>query len=520
MQSLIDTLTRAVEHGRVVTDETERAFFAQDVFTRDLPAGVVVSPGNTAELAAVVKAATDAGHAVVTRGGGMSYTSGYVPREEGSVMIDMSRMTRLVELNTEDMYVTVEAGMSWKALFEALEGTGYKTPYWGTLSGMHATVGGGMSQNSVFWGSGRHGTAADSVIGMEVVLADGAVVTTGSAAQQNAKPFFRHFGPDLTGLFTGDCGALGVKATVTLRLEAVSAGKAYGSYAFEDHAGTAAAMSEIARRGLATECFGFDPYLQQQRMKRESLAKDATQFMGMLKKSGGIGKAVKDGVKVAKAGRRFMDDVKWSFHVLAEGFDTRSAEAKIAEAKAIVARHGGRELPNSIPKLLASHPFGNVNNMLGPEGERWVPVHGLVAHSDAEATIDRIEALYAVHADDMERLDVRTGYLVATVSTNCFLIEPVFFWPDELYAMHRHYVESDHLKRLKQHEANPEARALVTKLKGDLADLFREAGAVHLQVAKAYHYHDGLKEESLALVRAMKKQLDPEGRMNPGALGL
>ena len=73
------------------------------------------------------------------------------------------------------MYVTAQAGCTWKALAEALEGSGYRTPYWGTLSGIHATVGGGASQNSIFWGSGRYGTAADSIIGLEVILADGSV---------------------------------------------------------------------------------------------------------------------------------------------------------------------------------------------------------------------------------------------------------------------------------------------------------------------------------------------------------
>lgn len=520
MQQLIDTLNEAVRDGRVVTDEAEREFFAQDVFTSELPAGVVVAPANTQELAAVVKAATEAGHAVVTRGGGMSYTSGYVPREEGSVMIDMARMNRLIELNREDMYVKVEAGMSWKDLHEALDGTGLSTPYWGTLSGLHATVGGGMSQNSIFWGSGRHGSAADSVIGLEVVIADGTVVTTGSAAQVKARPFFRHFGPDLTGLFTGDCGAFGVKATVTLRLVPVLPGKAFGSWAFEDHASMARAMSEISRRGLVTECFGFDPYLQKQRMRRESLAKDATQFMGMLKASGGVGKAVKEGVKVAAAGRRFMDEVKWSFHGMASERDERVAKGAIAECDAIVAEQGGRTLPNSIPKLLSSHPFGNVNNMLGPDGERWVPVHGLVPHSRAVSVIDRVEALFAAHADEMQRLEVATGYLLATVSTNCFVIEPVFFWPDELFEMHKRYVEADHLKRLPQRGPNEPARALVTQLKKALADLFREEGAVHLQVAKAYHYSDGLKEAPLALAKAVKGIVDPQGRMNPGALGL
>lgn len=435
-------------------------------------------------------------------------------------MIDMARMSRLVELNREDMYVKVEAGMSWKALHEALDGTGLTTPYWGTLSGMHATVGGGMSQNSIFWGSGRYGSAADSVIGLEVVLADGTVVATGSSAQVHARPFFRHFGPDLTGVFTGDCGAFGVKATVTLRLVPVQPGQAFGSWAFEDYAGMASAMSEISRRGLATECFGFDPYLQQQRMRRESLAKDATQFMGMLKNAGGLGKAVKDGVKVAAAGRRFMDDVKWSFHALASERDDRVAQGCIDEADAIVRDAGGRSLPNSIPKLLSAHPFGNVNNMLGPDGERWVPVHGLVPHSRVVPVMDQVEALFAEHGADMERLEVRHGYLLATVATTCFVIEPVFFWPDELFEMHRRYVEAEHLERLPKRGPNLPARELVTTLKQGLADLFREAGAVHLQVAKAYHYHDGLKEAPLALAKAIKGIVDPSGRMNPGALGL
>ena len=259
MQQLIDSLLEAVDQGQVITDDLEREFFAQDVFTNDLAAGVVVAPASTQELAAVVRAATRAGHAVIARGGGMSYTSGYVPVEENSVVIDTARLSGVLELNREDMYVTVGAGTTWKALYEALDGTGLTTPYRGTLSGLYATVGGGMSQNSIFWGSGHHGTAADSVISMDVVLADGSVLRTGAASQVNATPFFRHFGPDLTGLFTCDCGALGVKATVTLRLVPVMTGHAFGSFAFETHGGMAPAMSEIARRGLARRVFRLRP---------------------------------------------------------------------------------------------------------------------------------------------------------------------------------------------------------------------------------------------------------------------
>jgi len=111
------------------------------------------------------------------------------------------------------VYVTCEAGVTWKQLYEALSETGLRTPFWGTLSGIHATVGGGASQNCAFWGSGRYGAGADSIVGLEVVLADGTVLNTGAAAQTNSDPFFRHYGPDLTGLFCGDTGAFGFKTS-------------------------------------------------------------------------------------------------------------------------------------------------------------------------------------------------------------------------------------------------------------------------------------------------------------------
>ena len=92
-------------------------------------------------------------------------------------------MNRVLEINADDMFVTVEAGCTWKELHAALDGTGLRTPYWGTLSGIHATVGGGVSQNSIFWGSGKHGTVVDSVVSMDVVIADGSVISTGSNAR-------------------------------------------------------------------------------------------------------------------------------------------------------------------------------------------------------------------------------------------------------------------------------------------------------------------------------------------------
>ena len=251
--SVLESLVSIVGADHVLTDAHSVSLYAQDVHTKGLPALAIVQPDSTDELAAVVAAVTESGHAVIARGGGMSHTSGYVPKEEGSIVVDMRRMDRILEINAEDMYVTVQCGCTWDALHTALEGTGLRTPFWGTLSGIRATVGGGMSQNSIFWGSARHGTAADSVIGLEVVLADGSVVKTGAHAQKNGTPFFRHFGPDLTGLFTCDTGAFGFKATATLRLIPECGERLFASFDFADEAAIVKAMSDISRAGIAAE---------------------------------------------------------------------------------------------------------------------------------------------------------------------------------------------------------------------------------------------------------------------------
>ena len=355
---------------------------------------------------------------------------------------------------------------------------------------------------------------------MEIVLADGSIINTGSASQINASPFFRHYGPDLTGLFTADCGALGIKAKATLRLIPERPAQAFASFAFDNYPQMIAAMSDIARADLVTECFGFDPYLQRQRMKRESIAADLRKFKGVLKSAGGMGKAIRAGARVAAAGRGFMDDVEWSFHVMTEARTEDSARDRIAQASEISAGHGGRDLPDSIPRLVRANPFGPVNNMLGPEGERWAPVHGLLPHSRAEEAMDRVEALFRENRELLRKNDIHTGYLLATVSTNCFVLEPVFFWPDALMDIHRRSVEPDHLHRLTAFPENPPARQAVAQIRSALIDLFNDLGAVHLQIAKSYRYRSGLQPETFELVRSLKKILDPQGRINPGNLGL
>ena len=518
--ALIERLAAAVGESAISRDPGRCEYLAEDIFARELPAGAVVRPGSREALAEAVRETVDAGHAVVLRGGGMSYSLGYVPAEPDSVLIDMRGLNRILEINRKDMSVTVEAGTTWRDLYLALEDAGLRTPYWGTLSGIHATVGGSLSQNSIFWGSGRYGSAAESVLGMDIVLADGSLLRTGSAGQVHSAPFFRHHGPDLTGLFCGDCGALGVKAAVTLRLLPRYRDRAFGAFAFDDHRATLTAMAEVSRRDLAMECFGFDPFLQRQRMRRESLAGDAKRLMGVMKSASGVGRALAEGARVAAAGRGFMDDVLWSFSTMIEERSAEGAAQSLRTVRDIAAEHGGRELPDSVPKVLRANPFGPLNNIIGPEGERWAPVHGILPHSSAVAAMDAIMTLMDDEAERLEEHRIGIGHLLATVHTNGTVLEPVFFWPDALEEIHRRTVEPQHLRRVGGFAENLAARTAVQEIRAALIRLFADLGAAHLQLGKSYLYREGLRPANWKLIAALKRQLDPTGRLNPGALGL
>jgi FAD/FMN-containing dehydrogenase len=520
-EQLAAKLAQLLGADHVVRDATERALFGMDVYeaAKFVPA-LVVRPGSTADLSATVRAITEAGFAVVPRGAGMSYTGGYLPTSDRSVTIDMSRMDRVLEINRDDMYVRVEAGVSWAKLHEALADTGLRTPMWGTLSGLRATVGGGLSQNSIFFGSGLYGTTADSVLGLEVVLADGSVLPTGSAAVTGGQPFFRWYGPDLTGLFLGDTGAFGVKATAVLKLIPAATESRFLSVAFDESTPLYAAMAELAREQLVSESFAFDPGLQQQRLKRAGLGADLKALKGVVTGERSLLKGVLEGAKVAVAGRRFMDDVKWSLHATVEGRDADYVKRCTDRARAICVQHGGREIENTIPKVMRGTPFGPLISMLGPIGERWIPVHGLMPLSQGPRLQAALDALWAKHADAIQRHKIVIGQLAVTVATNAMLLEPIFWWESDRLPLHDRALGAAYVTNLTDFPADPDADALVRQLRGEAAQLFLAHGCTHFQIGKSYPYRQGLRPEAWRVVEGVKSLLDSECRVNPGSLGL
>ena len=179
----------------------------------------------------------------------------------------------------------------------------------------------------------------------------------------------------------------------------------------------------------------------------------------------------------------------------------------------------GTGIANPIPTVLRAMPFIPLYPVLGPRGQRWVPMHGILPFSKLKEFNRRISAIYAENAARMDQLKVEKAAMFTSISTNGFLYEPVFYWEDDRTAYHKRYLPQEYLDTLPEYDANPDGRALVAELRGKIQDLFCDTGAVHMQVGKSYPYLRGRQAQATQILKDVKKSLDPDGLMNPGALG-
>ena len=518
---VIDSLTQMLGTQGVSDVYTDRALFSEDIWAKGDLADFVISPHTTEQLSQAVSVAHRAKIQLNPRGGGMSYTKGYTPDRDGVAVLDLSQMSKIIEINEVDMTVTVQAGVTWMQLYEALKPKGLRTPFWGPLSGISSTIGGGLSQNNAFFGAGTYGPSTDSVTSLTVVLADGTIVKTGTAASPKGKPFWRQYGPDLTGLFLADAGALGYKAEATFRLIPLPTHEDHASVEFDQSGDWSAAVTEMGRLGFACELFGFDPNLQVVRIKRASLAADFKTLGNVVTKAkGGWLKGLKDSAKIVLSGRSFINDASYSLHWIVEGYSDGEVAAKMDRLKSIAVRHKGRTIDNSIPKIMRTNPFTPLNNILGPQGERWVPIHGIVSMGDGPACFAKLDVMFDGMKDALTAHDITTGYLITTLSTNGYLVEPVFIWPEEIHSIHEQTVEPATLKRVTRFDPNPDATAVVEQARQNILDIFTEFGAAHFQIGRSYPYVDNMSAETRGVLEGIKTLLDPDGLVNAGSLGL
>src|SRR5690606_12680989 len=137
----------------------------------------------------------------------------------------------------------------------------------------------------------------------------------------------------------------------------------------------------------------------------------------------------------------------------------------------------GSEIPATAPSVVRGMPFAPFYNTLGPKGERWVPLHGILPHSATPGFHRALFDLFRDRKPDMERLGIWHGGMFATVGSSGFLYELALYWPDEISDYHRAVVPADYLAQLPVYERNLNARDYVHDLKQALIELFVEHGA-------------------------------------------
>ena len=465
-KELYEELETIVGTKYVSDDFKVRFVYSRDVGLESgkLP-DIVIRPSTTEEVSEILKIANKHEIPVTPRGGGITYFQDAVPSSKGGILVDMTRMDKIIEIDEESMTVTARAGTTWAHLIGELRKRGLRTPFWGPSPGIVATLGGGISVHTLWHGTAKYASVGNSLVGLEVVLPSGDTIKTGSAANRFAKKFARYYGPDVTGLFVGDHGIFGIKTEATLELMPLPEAKEFISISFPNLEDMVRAMQKLARIGIASEIFHWSKYYND---------------------------------IYAKAGFKSLTGQKYVLHVIIEDFDSRIVDVSKEIVLKLCKEENGKEIDNEFARFEQIRAY-ELTPRCGSRGQNWIGINALVSWSDFQKFYQIPQDLLKKFQEDFKKFDIELGQ-DALVFKRCAGVEAVIFWFDYI----------------------PGARDVVRRFWWEVAKTYARNGGCFTSIGKVLSgiFKEVVSKSYFNYLKVLKKALDPKGIMNPGMFQL
>ncbi len=234
---VIDEIRSIVGKENVMDSMEERQCYSYDARTDGIVPDLIVFPSSAVEVSGILKLANRHGFPVIPRGQGTGLTGGAIPVVEGVVLV-FTRMDRILELDTENLIAVVEPGVITFNLQQEAAKYGLFYPP-DPASYKYSSIGGNVAECAGGPNSLKYGVTRDYVIGLEVVLPTGAILNTGVRTMKGV------VGYDLTRLFVGSEGTLGVVTKITVKLVPLPEAKATILALFTEVEEAARAVSAI-----------------------------------------------------------------------------------------------------------------------------------------------------------------------------------------------------------------------------------------------------------------------------------
>jgi hypothetical protein len=471
----------------------------------------VLRPVTVADVQALALICAELGLSVEVRGAGLSYSAGYLTQKPDSVVFDMTALRGIHAHAGSDHVVCVEAGVTWQALDDWLSPTGKRPSPHAPISGSRSTIAASIRQ-------GMPGDMS-GVLALEIVTAEGRLLRTGALATDvDFSPLWRGQGPDLTGLFVGDCGAFGILTRAWIRLQRVPEHRAFFSCALPQPEHFRSLLLGIAAPPGAMRAYCFDP--SRGKSLRAQPWRERTQVaMRVLAGQRGVGARLRGlsdlALTALSLGSGDPGDC-WAAHFCFEADSPGLVNALLGRARSFSRAQGWAPLATTVAEALATRPY-SVRGVLGPRYERWAPVSAVFDLSRAEGVLREVAAKLHDCCGAADVPGLRGSFLALSTGGDHLVLEPMFLWPSALYPLHREIVPRAEVEACA--DADRRDRA-VQSLRSELARDMDQRGGQHVQLGRFYDYAGRVDPAQLALLETLKGYLDPGGRIAGGTLGI